>query len=148
MDSRQEANSVDRERRAALLLGMAGLSAAALGPGHEAFAQQAATGQATEVAPGVTRRVVAEIPSVVPGFAKVILAEVTWQPGAKAGPSTMTDALICEMSAGTLDETKNNRPVPWRKAGDVWTCAVGDVDIDVNNGTVPATMRIFSLVKA
>ena len=35
-----------------------------------------------------------------------------------------------------------------RKVGDVWTCAVGDADVDVNNGSEPAVMRIFMLMKA
>jgi hypothetical protein len=147
MDRRGEADGIDPDRRAALLLGVLGGSAIALSFGRSALAQQAAQGQATELAPGVTRRVIAEVPSVVSGFAKVRLVEVTWQPGGKLGPSTMKDAMICEMSAGALDETKNGQPVQ-RKTGDVWTCAVGDVDNDVNNGSVPATMRIFSLIEA
>jgi len=147
MDRRREADGVDHDRRAALLLGVMGASAIALSFGRSALAQHAAKGQTTELAPGVTRRVVAEVPSTVPGFAKVRLVEVTWEPGGKLGPSTMKDAMICEMSEGALDETKNGQPVQ-RKTGDVWTCAVGDVDNDVNNGSVPATMRIFSLIEA
>jgi hypothetical protein len=146
MDTRREID-VGLERRATLLLGIASASAVVFGQGRHAFGQQVAPGEWKEVAAGVTKREVAEVSSTVPGFAKVTLVEVTWQAGAKTGPTTMKDAMVCEMSAGALDETKNNKPVP-RKTGDVWTCAVGDVDIDVNNGTVPATMRIFSLVKA
>lgn len=147
METRHETDGVDRERRAALLLGLAGISTAAVGQGRAAFAQQAAPGQTTEETPGLTERQVAEIPSVVPGFAKVRLLEVTWQPGAKGPTSTMKDPMICEMSRGELDEVKNGRPVK-RRAGDVWTCAVGDVDDDVNNGAEPATMRIFMLMQA
>ena len=40
MDTRHEAAGVDRERRAALLLGLAGMSAVVVGQGREAFAQQ------------------------------------------------------------------------------------------------------------
>ncbi len=87
----------------------------------------------------------AEVPSRIPGFAMGGLVEVTWGPGAKVGPEAMEFPMVCEMSQGVLDETRNGEPVT-RKAGDVWTCAVGDVD--VNNGTEPATMRIFMLVPA
>jgi len=146
-DTSRGADGVDQDRRTAILLGLMGASAVAVSFGRSALAQQPAQGEATELAPGVTRRVVAEVPSTVPGVAKVRLAEVSWQPGGKLGPSTMKDAMICEMSEGALDETKNGQPVE-RKTGDVWTCAVGDVDNDVNNGSVPATMRIFSLIKA
>ena len=148
MGIRHEADgSVDHERRAALLLGLAGMSVAVVGQGREASAQQAPMGSVTEAGPGRTRRVVADVPSTVPGFGMVRLVEVTWQPGAKSGPDTMKDAMVCEMSQGVLDETKNGQPFK-RKAGDVWTCAVGDVDVDVNNSTEPATMRIFMLMKA
>jgi hypothetical protein len=147
MDTRHEADGIDQGRRMTLLLGLAGMSATVVGQSREAFAQQAATGQVTELSPGVTARQVAEIPSVIPGFAKVRLVEVTWQPGAKdSAPETMKDPMICEMSQGVLDETKNGQPGK-RKTGDVWTCAVGDVDHEVNNGTEPATMRIFMLLK-
>ena len=43
MDTRHEADSVDRERRAALLLGLAGISAAVAGKSREALAQQTST---------------------------------------------------------------------------------------------------------
>jgi hypothetical protein len=56
-------------------------------------------------------------------------------------------AMICEMSQGTLDETKDGKPFT-RKNGDIWTCAIGEVDVDVNNGETPATMRIFRLLQA
>ena len=148
MDTRHETDGVDQQRRAALLLGLAGMSAAVVGQGREALAQQATDGQATELAPGVTERQVAEIPAAIPGFAKVRLIEITWQPGAEdSAPETMKDPMICEMSQGVLDETKNGQQGK-RKAGDVWTCAVGDVDYEVNNGTEPATMRVFILMKA
>ena len=147
MDARHEMDGVDHERRAALLLGLAGMSVAVVGQGRGASAQQTPAGQAMEAAPGVSERVVSEVPSMVPGFAKVRLLEVTWQPGAKAPADTMKDPMICEMSRGELDEIKNRQPVK-RKVGDLWTCAVGDVDEDVNNGTEPAVMRVFILMKA
>lgn len=92
------------------------MSAVAVGQGGATFAQQAAPGQMTEGTPGLTERQVAEIPSVVPGFAKVRPLEVTWQPGAKGPTSTMKDPVICEMSRGELDEVENGRPVR-RRAG-------------------------------
>lgn len=147
MDTQHEADGVDRERRTALLLGLLGGSMVALGKTTGALAQQVIQGQAAqEAASEVTERVVAEVESTIPGFAKVRLVEVTWPPGAKSGPDTMPHPMICEMSQGALDETKNGTPVT-RKTGDVWTCAVGDVDADANNGTVPATMRIFMLLE-
>ncbi len=57
MDARHETDRVDHERRAALLLGLAGMSVAVVGQGREASAQQAPAGQAMEATPGVTERV-------------------------------------------------------------------------------------------
>jgi hypothetical protein len=147
MESKQDLHSVDHDRRATLLLGLAGASAVAFGKGSSALAQQAATAQIEEVAEGVTKKVVGEVQASFPQFAKVHLDEFTWQPGARTGPSTMEHAMICEMSQGTLDETKGGKPFT-RKKGDIWTCAIGEVDVDVNNGDTPATMRIFRLLQA
>ena len=35
-----------------------------------------------------------------------------------------------------------------REMGNVWTCAVRDVGVGVNNSTEPATMRVFMMMKA
>ena len=102
MDNRHEAEGVDHDRRAALLLGLAGVTAAVVGQGSEAAAQQAGP------APGLSVRTVAEVPSTVPGYAMVRLVEVTFEPGAKGPPMTMNDPMVCEMGRGELDETKND----------------------------------------
>jgi hypothetical protein len=141
-----ELDEVDPARRTALLFGLFGASALALGNGRCAVAQ-AAQGEVREIATGVTLQTVGEVESSFPEFAKIRLDEVTWQPGARSGPSTMEHPMICEMSQGALDETKDGRPIT-RKTGDLWTCAIGEVDVDVNNGSDPATMRIFRLLKA
>jgi hypothetical protein len=134
----QHANAVDR--RSAILLSLLGASTFAAGKVSPALGEE-------QPAEGVTERVVTEIESVFPEFKKVRLVEVTWQPGAKSGPEKMPHHMVCEMSQGTLDEIKDGRPVT-RKTGDVWTCRVGEVDEDTNNGTTPATMRIFMLMNA
>jgi hypothetical protein len=140
----QEPDEVDPARRAAILLSLLGASAFAFGNGRGA---QAAQGEVREVAKGVTLQTVGEVESSFPEFAKIRLDEVTWQPGARSGPSTMEHPMICEMSQGALDETKDGKPFT-RKTGDLWTCAIGEVDVDVNDGSSPATMRIFRLLKA
>jgi len=137
----KDLNAIDR--RSALLLSLVGASALAAGKISPALAEQ----QPAADPEGVTERVVAEIESVFPEFKKVRLVEVTWQPGAKSGPEKMPHHMVCEMSQGTLDEIKDGRPVT-RKTGDVWTCRIGEVDEDANNGSTPATMRIFMLMSA
>jgi quercetin dioxygenase-like cupin family protein len=134
-------NGVDR--RSAILLSLLGASTLAAGKVSPVLAED----QPADAPEGVTERVVTEIDSVFPEFKKVRLVEVTWEPGAKSGPHKMPHHMICEMSQGTLDEIKDGRPVT-RKTGDVWTCRIGEVDEDANNGTTPATMRIFTLMNA
>jgi hypothetical protein len=76
---------MDVDRRTAIALSLTG-AAALLGPKPSVAATQA---QGEEIAPGVHYRMLGEAASPIPGFEKVTWEEVTWQPGAKFGPSTM-----------------------------------------------------------
>jgi quercetin dioxygenase-like cupin family protein len=135
------------DRRAAIALGLVGASAVAFTGTGPAAAQGRKPVETKEVAKGIERKVYEDVESMIPGFAKVRLVEVTWQPGASSGPHTMENFLICEMSQGELRETINGQPVT-RRTGDVWTCPIGQVDTDTDRGNTPATMRIFTLLKA
>ena len=75
---------------------------------------------ATEIAPGVTLKVIKEMPSEIPGFPKIQWREATWQPGAKLGPTTMKNAMICEISGGTLEQTIEGMGTKTLQPGDTY----------------------------
>ena len=101
-----------------------------------------------EVAPGVTLKVLKKIPSGIPGFANIQWREITWQPGAKFGPTTMKNAMICEISGGTLEQIIEGMGTKTLQPGDTYLCHVGMVETDTNKGMTPTTMRVIDLLTA
>jgi hypothetical protein len=131
------------DRRTALVVGLAGASALLVRTPQEAMAADA-----TEIAPGVTLKVIKQMPSDIPGFPKIKWREITWQPGAKFGPTTMTNAMICEIAGGTLEQTTEGMGTKTLQPGDTYLCHIGMVETDVNNGATPTQMRVIDLLTA
>jgi len=135
MATKRQSGKVDLDRRELLLLGLAGASALVLGKGSSVLAAEEK---------GVERKVFKEIDSMVPGFSKVRLRAVTYQPGANS-KVTMKNPMICECTQGTLEVTQDDKT--WTaKKGDIWTCKVGMVEANANKGKTVATMRVFDLL--
>jgi hypothetical protein len=137
MATKRHSGTVDLDRRTVLMLGVAGASALVLGKGSSVLAAEEK---------GVERKVFKEIDSMVPGFSKVRLRAVTYQPGANS-KATMKNPMICECTQGTLEVTQDDKT--WTaKKGDIWTCKVGMVEANANKGKTVATMRVFDLLSA
>ena len=88
----------DLDRRALLRLGLAGASALVLSTGGRVRA-----GEAT----GVERKVLNEVDSNIPGYAKIRVRDVILQPGASTPTTTMDNDMVCETTEGTLEVTKD-----------------------------------------
>ena len=131
------------DRRTALVVGLAGASALLLRAPRAALAADT-----KEVAPGVTLKVLKKMPSSIPGFANIQWREITWQPGAKFGPTTMKNAMICEISGGTLEQIVEGMGTKTLQPGDTYLCHIGMVETDTNKGTTPTTMRVIDLLTA
>ena len=132
---KRKTDKVDFDRRA-MLLGLAGASALLMGKGSSAIAQEAK---------GVERKVFKEAASMIPGYPKVQLRQMRYQPGAST-TNTMKNAMICECTEGALEITQDNGK-PWvAKKGDIWTCNKGTVEGTANKGNTPTTMRVLDLL--
>jgi hypothetical protein len=137
MGTKQQSGKVDLDRRELLMLGLAGASALVLGKGSSVLAAEEK---------GVERKVFKEGESMIPGFPKVRLRAVTYQPGANT-KATMKNPMICECTRGTLEVTQDAKT--WTaKTGDIWTCKEGMVEENANKGKTVATMRVFDLLPA
>lgn len=134
---------MDTDRRTALVMGLTGASALLLGTARDAMAEDA-----KEVAPGVMLRQVKEIPVEIPGYSKVRWREITWQPGAKFGPNTMKNPMICEIAGGSLEQHIEGQSPTTLQPGDTYVCHIGMVETDENKGAVPTTMRVIDLLTA
>jgi quercetin dioxygenase-like cupin family protein len=126
------------DRRELLMLGLAGASSLVLGKASSVLAAEKK---------GKETKVIKEAESFVPGFAKIRLREVTWQPGGMEGERPMPNAMVCECTAGSFEATVDGKTIT-RKKGDIWTCKPGQVISDVNKGKTVAVMRIFDLLPA
>ena len=128
------------DRRAVLMLGLAGASALVLGKGSSVLAAEEK---------GIERKVIKEAESMIPGFPKIRVRDIIFQPGASLLPERkMTNHMICELTQGdTLEVTQNGKT--WTaKKGDFWTCKEGGTEGDVNKGTTVAIMRAIDLLPA
>jgi hypothetical protein len=94
----QPLETADLARRDLLRWGLVGASVVILGSGH--------SGRAGEM-PGVERQVLKEVESNIPGYAKIRIRDVIFQPGASTPVMTMDNDMVCETTEGTLEATKD-----------------------------------------
>jgi quercetin dioxygenase-like cupin family protein len=130
----RQLETVNLDRRAVMLLGLAGASAVALGDPGAVLAQE------KKVEPKTLK----EIQSRIKGVSKVQLLEVTFPPGGALPNTKMDQAMICECTKGSLEVTLDDKTATM-KTGDLWTCGVGTTEGVANKGSVPAVMRVLLL---
>ena len=137
MNVAKSGKGVNIKRRTIVVGSLAGASAL-LAVSSQSF------GQPIEKKGKIDRKEQKPVDSMVPGFSKVRLREMTYAPGA-GGKAKMQNAMICECSQGSLAITADDKKFNVKK-GDVWTCSAGMIEAVSNNGSTPATMRVFDLV--
>src|SRR6267378_2216957 len=117
MPTKINLNEVQLDRRAILMLGLAGASSLAFGSDSNLFAAEDK---------GVERKTGKPVDSMIPGFPKVGLREITLQSGAST-KATMKNPMICECSQGSLEVVQDGKKFTANK-GHVWTCKEGMVE--------------------
>jgi len=111
-----------------------------LGSGHR--------GRAGEMSmPGVERKVLKEVDSNIPGYAKIRVRDVIFQPGASTPVMTMENDMVCETTEGTLEATKDGQTFTAPK-GTMWTCRKGGTELAANKGQTVAIMHVIDLLPA
>ncbi len=129
--------TADLARRDLLRLGLVGASVLALGTGASILAGDE----------GIDRKVLKEVDSNIPGFAKLRIRDTIFQPGAVLSERTMANPMICEVTQGTLEVTVDGKTFTAQK-GDFWTCRAGGTEADANKGTTVAIMHVIDLLPA
>ena len=138
----QPQKTEDLARRDLLRLALAGASVWVLG--------SVRTGHAGEMPmpmPGVERKVLKEVDSNIPGYAKIRIRDVIFQPGASTPMMTMENDMVCETTEGTLEATKDGQTFTAPK-GTVWTCRKGGTELTTNKGSAVAIMHVIDLLPA
>jgi hypothetical protein len=59
--------------------------------------------------PGVERKVLKEVDSNIPGYAKIRVRDVIFRPGSSTLMMTMENDTVCETTEGALEGTKVDR---------------------------------------
>jgi quercetin dioxygenase-like cupin family protein len=129
-------------RRQTLMAGLGAVSAFILGTREEALA---AVGDETKIAEGVTVKTLGEGKSMIQGYPKVRLREVTVQPGSSFPLLPMKNNMVCHMAEGELQIDQGDMKFTVKK-GDVWTCIPGGKEGGSNSGSTVAVMRISDLL--
>jgi len=134
----RQGQGTEIDRRSMLMVGLGGASVLLVAQRESAWAQR------LEEKGKVERKESKPIDSMVPGFQKVRLREVIYHPGAST-KAKMQNAMICECTQGVLEVIQDDKKFTANK-GDMWTCRVGMVEANANNGAGPATMRVIDLL--
>lgn len=82
---------------------------------------------------------------MIPGYSKVQLREMTFQPGAVFAIHPMSNAMVCHMREGELliDQGSGEFLV---KKDTIWTCMAGGKEGAKNTGKTVAVMSISDLI--
>jgi len=95
--------------------------------------------------PGVERKVLKEVDSNIPGYAKIRVRDVIFQPGSSTPTMTMDNDMVCETTEGTLEVTKDGHAFTAPK-GTLWTCRKGGTELTANKGQAVAIMHVIDLL--
>jgi hypothetical protein len=131
------------DRRTALGVGLGVATALIADPRSAALA---AVGDETKIAEGVTARTLGEGPSIIPGFAKVRLRDITMQPGSSFALRPMMNSMVCHTLQGEMEIDQGERKFTAKK-DHVWTCTKGMSEGASNKGSTIAVMRVTDLLE-
>ena len=139
MAMKRQSGKIDLDRRSVLTLALAGALALVLGRARGVLA--------AEKKKEVEIKVLKESESVIPGFAKIRLAEAIFPPGSSI-KGKMENAMVCELTSGSSFEDIIDGKKSVRKKGDIWTCKTGQAFETTNKGKTVAVMRYYDLLPA
>lgn len=102
-------------------------------------------GQTKEIYPGIWLKNLGEGPTDIPGFEKVRIVEYTMEPGAYQPPEKMESPMFCTVLRGQVTGKVDGVKMMY-KAGDSYTCRVGQTLEGKNTSSEPYIERIHKLI--
>ena len=135
-------------RRSAMTLGLSVVAATplALLPGPAASEMYAAD-VGTEVMPGVRMVALGEWPVNFGGYKRAVANDYVMSPGAAFPEETMKNDMLCQIMEGEIVINQDGT-VTTAKVGHVYSCMIGTVETDKNEGATSAIMRVIDLFPA
>jgi hypothetical protein len=143
--------NISTDRRLALALGLSALGGA-VAPSNGALAQTYRSDEGEAVQPGVRRVPVSERNSmggrdlVLPGYKRIKMIDVIFQPGIERKEDAMPFDMVCQCTEGEMRIDHRQGHVFTARKGDVWTCVKDEPEDVTNTGGTAAIMRVILLI--
>ena len=138
----------DVNRRSAMTLGLTMAVAAPLvALPTSAAAEMYGTDAGKEIMPGIRQVELGEWPVNFGGYTKAVANDYIVAPGMGFPEEVMKNDMLCQMMEGELQITLDGNLFAG-KTGHVFSCVVGMTEQDMNEGSVPAIMRVIDLFAA
>jgi hypothetical protein len=141
------------DRRSALVIGLA-TAGTALIPAGGVVAQPYRPDEGREIAPGVRvvdvseREMMHGRDAVLPGYKRIKVVDVVFQPGATEKSDAMENDMVCQCIEGAMRLDHRDGHAFTVKKNDVWTCVKGEPEDTENISTGVAIMRVVNLIPA
>ena len=135
-------------RRSAMSLGLTMAAAAPLVALPSALAAEmygADVGK--EIMPGIRQVELGEWPVAFGGYTKAKVNDYVMGPGTAFPEEVMKNDMICQIMEGEIQINQDGN-VYTAKVGHVYSCVIGTVEVDKNEGGTAAIMRVIDLLAA
>ena len=133
------------DRRSTIKLGLVAAAAPALAVSRSAGAAMYGPDEGRELVEGVRQIDLTESRSMIPGYGRVSMRDIVWQPGAKTSNPSMPNDMICHIVEGELEIDQGDGNSFVARTGDIWTCAKGTPEATTNASSAPAAMRVIDM---
>ncbi len=138
----------DLNRRSAMTLGLTMVATVPLvALPTPAAAEMYAADAGTEIMPGIRQVELGEWPVMFGGYTKAVVNDYVLAPGTAFPEDVMKNDMICQIMEGEFLVTKDGEQFQ-AKAGHVFSCVIGTVEADKNEGATTAIMRVIDLLAA
>ena len=135
-------------RRSALTLGFSVVAAAPLAVlPTPVSAEMYAADAGKEVMPGIRMVALGEWPVNFGGYKRAVANDYVMGPGTAFPEETMKNDMLCQIMEGEIAINQDGN-MSTAKAGHVYSCMIGTVETDKNEGTIAAIMRVIDLFPA
>lgn len=138
----------DVNRRSAMTLGLTVAVAAPLvALSTPVAAEMYGPDVGKEIMPGIRQVELGEWPVNFGGYTRVVMNDYIMGPGAAFPEEVQKNDMLCQILEGEITIRQDGNMIA-AKTGHVYSCMVGTVETDVNEGDTAAIMRVIDLFAA
>ena len=138
----------DVNRRSAMTFGLTVAVAAPLvALSSPAAAEMYGPDAGKEIMPGIRQVELGEWPVKFGGYTRAVANDYIMGPGTAFPEDVMKNDMLCQIMEGEIQINQDGNMIA-AKAGHVYSCMIGTVETDKNEGDTSAIMRVIDLFAA